>query len=206
MATDATNVTDASYANLPPREKGLFILLQIACVANVLDVRDPEKVWCGLVITGFAPVSIGEPNARPPAFDDDIAAPALRLLRVHLTRYSSDELQHCVMYGCTPYERMTVQDAQRWVDAGFQIRTGSSPFRSSVYDPHQFSCFTTSIITGTSRRVPCVVISGQDEKSLMRLVFLLGYHGLLTKDSWGFNYPSIPGNPDGSDMLDLSIL
>ncbi len=55
MATNTTNVTDASYANLLPREKGLFILSQVTCVADEANAINPENVRHGFVITGFAP-------------------------------------------------------------------------------------------------------------------------------------------------------
>ena len=193
MATNATNATNAGYASLSPREKGLFILSQVTCVADEANVINPENVRHGFVITGFAPPV----NTRPATFNNDIALPALGLLRAHITKYSSDELQHCVISGCP------VQDAQSWVNAGVNVREGVSPYRSSIDDPSQFICFCASIITSTRRAIPNVVISGTDEKAIMRTVFRLGYYGLLTQDSWAFLYPGIPADFEQC-WLDLS--
>ena len=187
-----TNATDTSGANLSGPEGGLFIMSQITCVADEANAINPICVRHGFGITGFAPPV----NTRPTAFFTVIAFPALGVLREHLTRHSSDELQHCVIYNVRPFAPMTMQIAQRWAQAGINLRGSASPFRSSVDDASQFICLVQSITTSTQHRVSNVVISGVDEEAILKSVFRLGYFGLLTQDSWAFLYPSIPNDPE----------
>ena len=136
-----TNVTNDRQASLSPREAGGLILSQMAGVLDATDLHDPEDVRYGFIITGFAPPEC----VRPAAFETDIALPALSLLRHHITKFSSNELFHCKITGCTPFDPMPVHTAQRWAEASVVLTNSVRPFRSSFDDTSQFVSFCISI-------------------------------------------------------------